>query len=347
MIVEKVERFIRDRETGDFDELAREAFRYQYERLDVYRELCQKTGIDPEQTIDWRQVPVIPALAYKSLDLSAGAEGEVFRSSGTTTDRPSVHRHTLLDLYRATIDASFPAAVMGSSEPRPILSLIPDGQQAPDSSLSFMMDHVLEQWGADESIVALGARGVDPRLARSFLGARQRDRKPTLILSTAFALVHLLEGLERFDLKFRLPSCSTVFETGGYKGRSQVVPPAELAQRLEDRLSLQPSTIVREYGMTELTSQMYTQTLNGGNPDLFEPPHWVRVRILNPETLAEAPAGATGLICVFDLANLSSAIHVLTEDLGVAENHGFRLLGRAAGAELRGCSLSIEELTRS
>ena len=99
--------------------------------------------------------------------------------------------------------------------------------------------------------------------------------------------------------------------------------------------------------MTELTSQMYTQTLNGGDPGLYQPPHWVRVRILDPETLAEAPAGTTGLICVFDLANLSSAIHVLTEDLGVAEDQGFRLVGRAAGAELRGCSLSFEELTRS
>jgi hypothetical protein len=35
---------------------------------------------------------------------------------------------------------------------------------------------------------------------------------------------------------------------------------------------------------------------------------------------------------------------VLTENLGSIEGKGFRLLGRAAGAQLRGCSLTVEEL---
>jgi len=210
-----------------------------------------------------------------------------------------------------------------------------------------MVDHALQQWGTDVSLTAFGSRGVDARLARSFLGARQRDRLPILILSTAFALVQLLEALERLDLRFRVPPGSAVFETGGYKGRSRMVPPTELARRLDERLALPAGSIVREYGMTELTSQFYTAAIRGGDPDLFRPPHWARVRVLDPETLQEAPPGTTGLICIFDLANLSSAIHLLTEDLGVAEEGGFRLLGRAAGAELRGCSLTVEELTRS
>ena len=346
MLVERIDQFIRDPDAGDFDELVREAFQYQYERLEAYRKLCRRSGVEPTQVVDWRQVPVIPALAYKSLDLSVGSGGEVFRSSGTTTDRPSVHRHGFPELYRATIDASFPQSVLGAAELRPMLSLIPDRQQAPESSLSFMVDQVLMKWGTEDSMTAFGPRGVNARRARSFLGARQRDRQPTLILSTAFALAQLLEALDRFDLRFRLPPGSTVFETGGYKGRSRAVPLEELHRQLEDRLALQPGMIVREYGMTELTSQFYTGALRGSDPSLFVAPHWVRVRILDPETLIEAPPGATGLICVFDLANLSSAIHLLTEDLGVAEEGGFRLQGRAAGAELRGCSLTVEELTQ-
>jgi hypothetical protein len=102
--------------------------------------------------------------------------------------------------------------------------------------------------------------------------------------------------------------------------------------------------VVREYGMTELTSQAYTGALAGGDPDLFLPPHWMRVRILEPASLAEQPASQEGLITIFDLANLSSAVHLVTEDLGRSEGPGFRLTGRAAGAELRGCSLTVEEL---
>jgi hypothetical protein len=72
----------------------------------------------------------------------------------------------------------------------------------------------------------------------------------------------------------------------------------------------------------------------------------MRVRALDPATLAELPEGATGLLAVFDLANVGSALHVLTEDLGSVEAGGFRLAGRAPEADLRGCSLLAEELGR-
>ncbi|MDX1502770.1 MAG: acyl-protein synthetase, partial [Thermoanaerobaculia bacterium] len=101
--------------------------------------------------------------------------------------------------------------------------------------------------------------------------------------------------------------------------------------------------LVREYGMTELTSHFYTRVLSGGDPDLFVPPPWTRVRTLDPETLAPV-TGRPGLLAVFDLANVGSAVHLLTEDLAVDEVEAFRLAGRAAGADLRGCSLTVEEL---
>ena len=347
MIVDQVLQFIRDPTSGEFEELAREAFAFQYEQIETYRRLCQRSEIAPKTVADWRQVPAIPALAFKSLDLAVGDGGEVFRSSGTTTERPSVHRHVFPDLYRATIDQTFPDAVLGDFPSIPILSLIPDRHQAPESSLAFMVDHVLRRWGAEDSLTAFGRSGVDPRRARSFLAARQRDKRPVLILATAFAMDQLLDALDRLGLRFRLPVGSVVFETGGYKGRSREVSQQSLLTRLQQSLAVPAERVVREYGMTELTSQFYTAVRHGGDPDLFLPPEWVRVRILDPESLAETAPGETGLIAVFDLANLSSAVHLLTEDLGRADGKGFRLIGRAAGAELRGCSLAVEELSRS
>jgi hypothetical protein len=96
--------------------------------------------------------------------------------------------------------------------------------------------------------------------------------------------------------------------------------------------------------MTELTSHFYTAALAGGDPDLFLPHPWTRVRILDPESLEECRQGEPGLISVVDLANLGSTVHLLTQDLGRLEGDRLRLLGRAAGAELRGCSLMVEEL---
>ena len=49
--------------------------------------------------------------------------------------------------------------------------------------------------------------------------------------------------------------------------------------------------------------------------------------------------GETGLLQVFDLANVWSVLAIQTEDLVVRRGDGFELLGRAAQAEPRGCSL--------
>jgi hypothetical protein len=346
VIVDRVTRFLTSPETESFEALALDAFAWQLERVEPYRRLCERRGLNPRTVTDWRWVPPVPTAAFKTLTLAAAPDAVIFRSSGTTAgeEQRSVHHQPFPHLYRAVIDASFPRFCLPHGAGVPILSLIPTLEQLPDSSLSFMADHILARFGGPESATAFGPRGVEAAKARSWAGARQREGKPVLVLATAFALAQWLESLERLGLKFRLPAGSAVFETGGFKGKTTEVAREDLLARLQAWAGVPAGSVVREYGMTELTSQCYTGSLLGESPDLFVPPHWVRVRTLDPETLEEVPAGTPGLICVFDLANLGSAVHLLTEDLGIAEAGGFRLLGRAAGAELRGCSLAVEEL---
>jgi hypothetical protein len=373
MIVERIHRYLSaphapetpkapEEEPAGFEELALAAFAFQFERIAPYRRLCEGRGATPATVASWREVPPVPAAAFRSLALAAAPAVEVFRSSGTSSggsggsgvsgvsgeDGRSVHHQPYPELYRQAIDASFPRFCLppGGSTPLPILSLVPPRELVPDSSLSFMAEHVLARWGGPESATAF-ARGVEVAKARSWAAARQREKRPGLVFTTALALAQWLDFLDRQDLRFRLPAGTVVFETGGFKGRTGEISRADLLDRLAQRLAVPSSAVVREYGMTELSSQCYTRALEGGDPDLFVAPHWVRVRILNPETLAEAPAGVPGLLAIFDLANVGSAVHLLTEDLGVAEGDGFRLLGRAAGAALRGCSLTVEELSRS
>ena len=348
VIVDRVTRFLTSPQSEPFEDLALAAFAWQLERVEPFRRLCERRGVSPATVTDWRQVPPVPTAAFKTMTLAAAPAVEIFRSSGTTSgEERSVHHQPFPDLYRAVIDASFPRFCLpfaGAGGKLPILSLIPAPEQLPDSSLSFMAGHILARWGSPESATAFGPRGVEAAPARSWAGARQREGRPVLVLATAFALAQWLDGLERLGLKFRLPAGSAVFETGGFKGRATEIAREDLLARLQAWTGVPAASVVREYGMTELTSQCYSGSLLGEDPELFRAPHWVRVRILDPETLEEVPAGTPGLICVFDLANLGSAVHLLTEDLGVAEGEGFRLLGRAAGAELRGCSLVVEEL---
>ena len=353
-LVERIAAFIRAESAieADFDELALAAFAFQHARVAPYRRLCEARGATPGTVSGWRQVPLVPATAFKSLELAAAPPVEVFRSSGTTRGEAerSVHHHPFPDLYRLAIDAAFPRFCLSLPGRLPILSLVAPRALLPDSSLSFMADHVLARWGDPErSAAAVGPRGIEAARARSWAAARQREGRPCLVFATALALDDWLAALARQDLRFRLPAGSVVFETGGFKGRQRETSREALAAGLAERLGVSPGStgsVVREYGMTELTGQCYTRALAGGDPDLFAAPHWMRARVLDPETLDDAGPGRPGLVAVFDLANVGSAVHLLTEDLGVAEGEGFRLLGRAAGAELRGCSLAAEELGR-
>ena len=113
----------------------------------------------------------------------------------------------------------------------------------------------------------------------------------------------------------------------------------------EKFLGLPSSKVVNEYGMTELSTQFYDETLRiGRQTDQKTVPPWARVLMIDPNTGKEARGGERGLIRICDLANLWSAMCVQTEDLGIAVGDGFEILGRAAGAEVRGCSLNAESL---
>jgi len=68
-------------------------------------------------------------------------------------------------------------------------------------------------------------------------------------------------------------------------------------------------------------------------------PPWARAQVVSPETGRQVADGETGLLRVFDLANVYSVMAIQTEDLAVRRGDGFELFGRATRAEPRGCSL--------
>ena len=259
-LLQRIERFVGAGE-GSFDELAPAAARFGYERVEPYRRLCQRRGLSSEALDDWRAAPPVPTSAFKSLRLAAAEPREVFRSSGTTrgAERRSVHYHPFPDLYRTVIDASFAPACLPPGHARlPILSLIPDRAAVPDSSLSFMAARVVERHAASGSAWAVSPSGIDLERARRWL-QRRPDGEPVLILATALALVLLLDHLEtKLANALRLPPESRVFETGGFKGQRLETTPEDVRRRARSLLGLNRDAIVREYGMTELTSQAYS-----------------------------------------------------------------------------------------
>lgn len=339
-----------------FQSLALDVFALQFARLEPYRRLCEQRQATPDTVHRWQDIPAVPVAAFKTLPLHVAPPEEIFRSSGTTGGRRSVHYHPFPDLYRQVVDATFPQYCLadlpeddtlsgGAEDTPPFLALIPPRQQVTDSSLGFMVDHVMKRFGGADSVYAFGPDGVELEEADAWCQRRRQDGRPGLILATSFALAQWLDHLDEQDVQHLLPNGTTLFDTGGFKGKTRELSREELAAQVEGRLSIPPRRTVREYGMTELTSQFYTRL--GGDGLTFVGPPWLRAQLLDPITFRPVEDGATGLLAILDLANVGSVMHVLTQDVGVAHGDGFRLLGRASGAELRGCSLTVEEITQN
>jgi hypothetical protein len=135
-------------------------------------------------------------------------------------------------------------------------------------------------------------------------------------------------------------------QTGGFKGKSREVPATELRRDLARVFHLSETAIVAEYGMTELSSQFYEWTLRDPSAchGVYVEPPWARVVPVDPETLAPLAEGEVGIARIEDLMNVDSAFAVLAADRVRRVGGGFELLGRAAGAPPRGCSIAIEEM---
>ncbi len=330
----------------DFEALALRVFEYQFRHNATYQGFCRGRGASPESVQSWREIPAVPATAFKHLDLVAGSPHgveAVFHTSGTTRDGGARGRHLVprLSLYRASLLPPFKAHLLPDRDRIRFVSLIPSPEEQPRSSLSHMVGMAGEafasevHWGVDGSGAILREA-----LADAFRSAN-KSAEPVLLLGTAFAFVHALDQNELGPL----PAGSRIMETGGLKGRSRELPAAELRRALSAATGVALDHIVSEYGMTELLSQLYTLVLSERDSGIeLVPPPWLRVRALDPTTLEEVAEGSDGLLAFFDLANAGSVSHVLTEDVGSVTRGRVRLAGRFDGAEPRGCSRAMDEL---
>lgn len=329
-----------------FNALALRVFRHQFERNALYRRFCLMEGASPERVKSWKQIPAMPALAFKELVLTAfpaRLKKKVFKTSGTTEGAdPSTssgrgaHYFETLALYEASILPPFQKHVLGGKT-YSFRFLMSPAEEVPHSSLSYMMRVVNRRFarGRGTFYIRNGEARFD-RLARDL----KKEKKRTLLLATAFSLKAFLDHLGPGS-RLRLKAGSRLMETGGFKGRMGEVPKAALYRLCRERLGIPKRDCISEYGMTELSSQYYSA---GGG--VFTGPAWMRALVVDPQSGRECRPGQAGLLKHVDLANLGSVMAVQTEDLGRKKAGGFVFLGRAKGSEARGCSLSYEKFLR-
>ncbi len=345
----------------EFNRLALTVFAHQFAHNRPYAAYCRARRRTPETVSDWRQIPALPTNAFKEADLTTVAPEAVrvvYITSGTTRGEEKRGRHLLPDtvLYDASLEPNFRAHLLPDRETIRVLVVGPSAKYHPHSSLGHMNSRVLERFGTAGSGIFWTDTGPRFGCLAAALEKAEAEGEPVCLLGTAFGFVHFLDWLEGEGRRFQLPPGSRIMDTGGYKGRSREVPKVELYGLYSAALGVPESHVVNEYGMTEMGSQFYDEVLRDslrGEPippvegRVKIPPPWVRTQVVDADTLQPLPDGEVGLLRHHDLANLHTVAAIQTDDLGVARGEGFEVLGRASGAEPRGCSLAVEEFLAS
>ncbi len=342
-----------------FERLALSLFEIQFAACEPYSLLCRSLNRTPETIDSCNEIPAVPTGAFKEFDLRCFDEADTlltFRTSGTSVERRGRLHLDRLDLYETSLLASlretFLLELVGQ---RPTMRfLAPSPAEAADSSLTHMFETLRREEGSQHSAFDLRNGQIDFRALHAAV-ERERDRGRAMILAgTSFAFVHFLDAIRDETTHagasgWRLPKGSRVIETGGFKGRSREIPRDVLRAEIAGCFEIPETSVVNQYGMTELGSQFYDSTLVEPNAPRHKiTPPWTRVRIVDPDSGRDVRDGEVGQIVIHDLANTGSVAAIQTADLGrtiVDERSigvGFDVMGREAGAEARGCSIATD-----
>ncbi len=349
----RVRAFIAGESTEDFEALALSIAAFQRAHVEPVGRLARaRLGDVPARSVD--EIPALPTDVFRLRRVAAhppSLDVRVFETSGTTQGAETKGRHPMRTLatYEAAAMAHaerllFPDVKLGRA-----LVLAPSSRDAPASSLSFMIDLFLERLGLARSATVSAGGAIDFEAVAREARDCARSGAPALVMGTAFAFVHAIDRLASDPVS--LPAGSVAMITGGFKGRSREVPEGELREGIARWLGLDRARIVGEYGMTELSSQLYEPRIGapaGFRASTYRAPAWLRVAAVDPITLAPLPRGAEGIARIVDLANVDSSIAIQTQDRVVVDEAGdVHLLGRLPGAVPRGCSLAMEDVLGS
>ncbi len=315
-----------------------------YARFSAQRHVhAQASGLD--------RIAALPSDAFRFARIGSHDEKQDIRcfvSSGTTQQDRSHHAFRDLTVYDRAAYAAARFALFPDRERMPLVVIAPSAEALPTSSLSYMLDRFVSWFGDEGSINVWQEDALDLHALSQVLTNAEMRNTPVALLGTSFAFVHVVDGLE--GVRFELPQGSRIMQTGGFKGRSRELDPDAMRALLSESFGVDDAFIVAEYGMTELSSQLYETTLRDAalgevlRPRRLWIPGWVRAAPVDPDTLCALTDHQPGLLRVDDAANLDSVSCIQTADVSYRLEDGIVVTGRAQGAVARGCSISADEL---
>jgi hypothetical protein len=306
----------------NFNALALNIFQYQAKNNKIYARYLDLIGKSTESISHYSEIPFLPISLFKTHDVKTGKfeTSHVFESSTTTGTIPSRHFIKNINDYHQNCLKIIEQKI-GSLSDYEVFGLLPNYLERKNSSLVSMVKFLMEENQQSMNFFLYDFKRLCVRLHES--------KKKKLLFGVSFALLDFAQEYP-LDLEDLI-----IIETGGMKGRKKEITKSELYEQLQN--SFKTSTIISEYGMTELLSQAYSD-----KDCIYKCPPWMKIlpRPDNDPLSKDMVKGHTAALNIIDLANINSCCFIATDDLGkVFEDGRFEVTGRLDQSDIRGCSL--------
>lgn len=300
--------------------------------------------------INWKnascieELPYIPVRIFKEIDLKSIPEVNIFRtltSSGTTGEKLS---KIYLDKDAAKVQSQFLVQTLSEVIGKSRLPMLIIDSKAVTAGTSFSARGAgvlgMMNLGRKHAFALDNDMKIDEEAVKNFL--EEHNSGPFLIFGFTFMVWTYLANLQN-SIKIDLTK-GKLIHSGGWKKLVETgVSHEEFRKQLNLKFGL--SKIVNFYGMVEQIGTIFIESENSDGS--LTCPSFADVIIRDPVTLKPLPDGEVGLIQTISTLPVSYPGHsILTEDLGLIEGvddqtrlgKRFRVLGRLARAEVRGCS---------
>ncbi len=339
----------------------REAVMHHCNHCPPFARWYRKQGMDPEAPIaDASRLPFLPVSIFKRLSLQSVEEDKVvrlLRSSATSSQTPS---RVVLDAVtrdrQTRALASLMSAMIGPVR-RPFIVLDAPPAVGGDVELSARVAGLRGYLiMASETHYVLEMQQGEPVLNVEKLSGLLRDfaalGMAVCLLGYTYVLYrHVVRKLIEQNQHCELAPGSFVLHFGGWKRlQQQAVDRERLNRETEQVFGMEEPRIRDIYGFTEQLGIIYPDDGQGARMA----PVYSEVFVRDPLTLEPLADGQPGLLqFVSPLPHSYPGVSVLLDDMGrILARQGthnghsgtlFEVLGRASGAEIRGCGDTLPE----
>ena len=341
-----------------------ESYKHHYLHCPGFRRYCERRGYAGEmQFSEYEDIPFIPIQAFKEsasflISVNNDQIQRKIQSSATSGMPSTIFIDKITSKRQIRALTSIIVEILGGKR-RPFLIADVDPRKVRGLAIgarSAAVQGFLNMARESHYIMEAGAGGalqLQDNLITEALARFASMNEPVVIFGFTFVLyIDVVMPLRSRGLRFQLPPGSKVIHIGGWKKlEDQRISKDRFNEVMSDAFGVSQTDVVDFYGFTEQLGVTYPDGPDG----MKHTPNFAEVVVRDPATLKPVTDGQEGLLQFLTPLPYSYAgISVLTDDIGVIigrdkavngwNGTSFKVVGRVAKAEVRGCGDIMGEL---